>query len=164
MSKRLSHNPDFTSTPSNSNPNRILPSNNSASTRTPNSTGATVSTNSLSSTTRVSQANRQPSSSSERSNEVPPSIQPSSSSNSTSADLTASTLPVSNALSVALEPTGSGILDSLDQSDSPASPNQSPTRDLNIIKNSIDYSLFNRIKKRPISGVLNSDADAELTW
>jgi len=27
-----------------------------------------------------------------------------------------------------------------------------------------EATLYQRIKKRPISGVLNSDADAELTW
>jgi hypothetical protein len=101
-------------------------------------------------------------------NEVPPSQQ-SSSANSSSIAPISSTGTTNNPSSLlntdenSNSSTTSNNFEELTRdNDTQGTTNQSSDRDTNIKKTNDSY--LQRIKKRPISGVMNSEADAELTW
>ena len=141
--------------------------------------------------TRSSGASSKQSSSNERSNEVPPSSGSSSSRGSSSATITttattttiiSSTTPSTTTNNSAVnlipdETSNSSTFDELTRDNADAT--QTPISNSNNTNNNANNanstttnqshasktdSFFQRIKKRPISSLMNSETDAELTW
>ena len=164
--KRTSNSAGLSAASTHSHRSTITSSGASAATRSSSSTNAANSAQ-----TPVAQTASQVSSrilttapANERSNEVPPS------SNSSNNNASASTSSASSSNQNAAEPTSSASTQSNFESDEASSSvvtsaNSNEIGDINLMNKKSSDSLFlQRIKKRPISGVLSSDADAELQW
>lgn len=133
----------------------------SASSSSTNAALTSGSSSSSSSRAPVTRSSRISTSSNDRSNEVPPNNNQTSSNSSSN---TGSSSSNTNANS-----SGSNS-NPIEASNNPLESNTTPiqassnSNDANYnLNKSSESSVYQRIKKRPISGVINSDADAELT-